>query len=215
MNLPFFIALIFALQIFYWLVGRRASRNLETREAYLLADKQVRFFPLMMTFLATQVGGGLVLGAANEAYQYGWPVLLYPLGASLGMLLLGAVGKRLAEFKVSTVAELFELIYGSTQLRKLASAFSILTLFMIFVAQIIASSKFLVSIGLINTPLSSLLGHCDRLYRSGWVEGGYSDRSDAGLCLYASVSLLLWLYLVYRRLHIAIAKIRRVCIGVE
>ncbi len=156
MNTIFFISLMFALQLFYWVVGRRASKNLKSQEEYLLAGKSVRFFPLMMTFLATQVGGGLVLGAANEAYQFGWPVLFYPLGASLGLLLLGVVGRKLAQFKVSTVAELFELIYGSVKLRKLASLLSILALFMILVAQIIASNKFLVSVGFSNTPLFML-----------------------------------------------------------
>jgi SSS family solute:Na+ symporter len=154
MNISVFISLLFFLQFVYWCVGRRASKNLNTQEEYFLAGKSVRFFPLMMTFLATQVGGGVVLGAADEAYKFGWPALFYPLGVSLGLILLGAgIGRRLAGFKVSTVAQIFEDIYGSALLRKVASVLSMISLFMILVAQIIASNKFLVSLGFTNTFL--------------------------------------------------------------
>lgn len=154
MNISIFVFLLFCLQFFYWLVGQRASKQLKDQEDYFLAGKSVRLFPLMMTFLATQVGGGLVLGAADEAFQFGWPVILYPLGAALGLIALGCgIGRKLSEFQVSTVAQIFEVVYGSVKLRKLASILSMISLFMILVAQIIASNKFLVSLGLNNTPL--------------------------------------------------------------
>ena len=154
MNITTFICLLFGLQLFYWTIGKRASKNLETNDDYFLAGKTVRLFPLTMTFLATQVGGGLVLGASNEAYKYGWAILLYPLGSALGLIFLGmGIGKKLAQFKVSTVAQIFEQVYGSKNLKKFASILSILSLFMILVGQIIASSQFLLSIGFNNTPL--------------------------------------------------------------
>lgn len=154
MNLYLFVFLLFALQFFYWLVGKRASKNLNTSSDYFLAGKNVRLWPLMMTFLATQVGGGLVLGAAEEAYHFGWSVLFYPLGAALGLVLLGlGVGRRLAYFKVSTVAQIFEVAYSSPKLKKIASLLSVISLFMILVAQIIASSKFLVSLGITSNSL--------------------------------------------------------------
>lgn len=154
MNLYLFVVLLFSLQFLYWLVGKRAAENLNTQEDYFLAGKGVRFFPLMMTFLATQVGGGIILGAADEAYRFGWPVILYPLGCALGLILLGCgFGRKLAAFKVTTVAQIFEVVYNSPKLKKIASVLSILSLFMILVAQIIASNRFLVSLGLDNTPL--------------------------------------------------------------
>jgi SSS family solute:Na+ symporter len=154
MNSSILITMLFGLQFIYCLVGGRASKNLKGKDDYFLAGKAVRFFPLMMTFLATQVGGGLVLGAAEEAYQFGWPVLLYPLGAALGLIVLGCgVGRKLAGFQVNTVAQIFEVVYGSAILKKIASLLSVVSLFMILVAQIIASNKFLVSLGLNNIPL--------------------------------------------------------------
>src|SRR5687767_7623547 len=105
MNFILFICLLFVLQFICLMMGSRASRNLKNQGDYFLAGKDVKFFPLLMTFLATQIGGGLVLGAAEEAYQFGWSVLLYPLGACLGFVLLASgIGRKLAQFQVSTVA---------------------------------------------------------------------------------------------------------------
>ena len=144
--LPFFL---FGLQCLFWVIGRLSSKHLSNKKDYFLAGKTVSLFPLMMTFFATQVGGGTILGAADEAYRYGWFVLFYPLGASLGLILLGCgVGKKMASFPISTTAQIFEIAYGSSSLKKVASSLSILSLFMILLAQIIASKEFLTSLGI-------------------------------------------------------------------
>lgn len=142
-----FFLLLAALLVGSWIAGKRSDKN-EGKEDYFLAKRSVKLFPLFMTFLATQVGGGLVLGSAEEAYRYGWIVFLYPLGASLGLIVLGlGIGRKLSEFKVSTTAQILEVVYGSALLKKIGSILSIVSLFMILVAQIIASSKFLISLG--------------------------------------------------------------------
>lgn len=148
MNWVLFISLLFGLQIFCLAVGKIVSRGLKSNQDYYLAGKTVGFFPLLMTLIATQVGGGLVLGASQEAYTYGWSVILYPLGQSLGFILLACgIGRRMAESGASTVAELCEKAFGSRPLRQSASILSMVSLFMIFVAQVVASKKFLVSFG--------------------------------------------------------------------
>ena len=170
MNILMFIVMIFGFQALYWFIGRRASKRANDKESYFLASKGVKFFPLMMTFLATQVGGGIILGSADEAYQFGWPVLLFPLGSALGLILLGSgVGRKLAGFKVSTVAQIFEVVYRSARLKKIASLLSVVSLFMILVGQIIGSHKFLVSMGIDNTPLFILFWAIVILYT---VRGG-------------------------------------------
>src|SRR4051812_25882927 len=114
MDTTVFVGVLALLQLICLWAGKRASNNLRNQQDYFLAGKEVRFFPLLMTFVATQIGGGLVLGAAQEAYQFGWSVLLYPLGACLGFVVLAlGIGKKLARFSVSTVAELLEVVYGS------------------------------------------------------------------------------------------------------
>ncbi len=148
MNITIFITLVIVIQMICFFAGKRAAKNLNSQSDYFLASKEVRFFPLLMTFVATQIGGGLVLGAAEEAYRYGWSVILYPMGACLGFVLLATgIGKKMAQFQVSTVAQLFEVVYQSRFLKQLASLLSIVSLFMILVAQVIASKKFMVSLG--------------------------------------------------------------------
>lgn len=151
MNITLFILLLFGIQLFCWFISRRTSKDLSTQMDYFLAGKRVQFFPLMMTFFAGQVGGGLILGSAEEAYKFGWAVILYPLGAACGLMALGtSLGERLALKPVKTVAQIFEITYGSALLKKLASVISMTTLFIILVAQVIASKTFLTSVGLNN-----------------------------------------------------------------
>jgi SSS family solute:Na+ symporter len=147
MNITVFIVSLFLLQIICFFVGKKASQQISSQEDYFLAGKALRFFPLLMTLIATQIGGGLILGSAEEAFRYGWVVLLYPMGACLGLLVLASgVGRKMAQFNVSTVASLFEVVYGSKKLKKIASLLSIISLFMILIGQVIASKKFMASL---------------------------------------------------------------------
>lgn len=154
MSTTVFVGVLALLQLICFWAGKRASKNLQGQQDYFLAGKDIRFFPLLMTFVATQIGGGLVLGSAEEAYQFGWTVLLYPLGACLGFVVLAlGIGKKLARYPVSTVAELLGFFYQSQWLKKMASLLSIVSLFMILMAQVIASRKFMVSLGMDNNML--------------------------------------------------------------
>lgn len=151
MSIPFFLIVLFALQGICLYVGSWYASGLKNNSDYFLASKSVTFFPLMMTFVATQVGGGLVLGSAEEAYTYGWQVLFYPLGAALGLFFLSlGIGARMSTFNVPTVAQLFEVSFGSATLKKIASLLSIVSLYMVFIGQLIASQKFLLSLGIEN-----------------------------------------------------------------
>jgi SSS family solute:Na+ symporter len=119
-----------------------------TQEDYFLGGRNLGFISLTLTLFAAQLGGGTVLGAAEEAYSRGWIVLLYPLGSCIGMLCLAAgFGALLRTQNLNTVAELFEKIYASKALRKTASVLSIVSLFFILVAQGIAARKFFAALG--------------------------------------------------------------------
>lgn len=197
MNIPLFVGMLFVLQGIYWLVGRLSSRKVDGIEDYYLAGKQVAFFPLMMTFLGTQVGGGVILGAADEAFKYGWQVILYPLGQALGLMVLGlGVGRKLAQFPVSTVAEIYEWLYGSKRLKQAASLLSVISLFMVLVAQIIASSKFLGSMGVTSLPLFILFWAIVILYTT---QGGLkavisTDLVQAAFFSVIFISTAIWVY---------------------
>jgi len=198
MNLSIFICVLFVLQLIYWKVARLSSKDVANQQDYFLAGKKVQFFPLMMTFVGVIVGGGLVLGSAEEAYLYGWPVFFYPLGGVLGLLILGAgLGKLLAQFSVSTVAQIFEVVYRSSMLKKAASILSMTSLFMILIGQIVASSKFFVSLGISSTPLFVIFWAIVIIYT---VQGGLKAVISTDVVqslLFMAVFLICFGYVVY------------------
>ncbi len=148
MNFTLFFILLGALAgISIWL-GKKASGPSD-QEGYFLMGRQLGLLPLTMTLLATQVGGGTLLGAAEEAYTHGWGVIFYPLGMVIGLLILGlGYGAKLRRLNLTTVAEIFEQIYCSRKLRKVASLISIASLYLILIGQAIAAKKFFFAVGI-------------------------------------------------------------------
>lgn len=143
-----FMAMLAILSLIYLALGYRASGPIQDHEDYLLSGRSLSTFALTMTIVATQLGGGTLLGSAEEAYRSGWSVLFYPLGSCLGLLFLATgFGARMREHRFSTVSEVFESLYKSQTLRRLSSLLSMISLFIILVAQGIAARKFLHSLG--------------------------------------------------------------------
>jgi solute:Na+ symporter, SSS family len=142
----FFFFLGFAM--LYAIVGIHASRTFATTTDYFLANRNLGLFSITLTLIATQLGGGMLLGTAEEAYYNGIVGITYTLGVSFGFLLLGMFfAPRLQQLNVVTVAELFETRYNSPTLKKIASILSIITMVGILIAQIVASKKFIASLG--------------------------------------------------------------------
>lgn len=152
MSSLFLIGAAVLLGCLYAWVGMRASKSVQSSEDYFLMGRKLSFLPLCLTLLATQLGGGFLLGAAQEAYLKGWIVLIYPLGTSIGFVVLGmGFGAKLRNLNISTIAEVFEKIYGSRPQRLIASTLSVLSFFLILVGQGIAARKFFVAIGIGET----------------------------------------------------------------
>lgn len=148
MNVPLFIGLVGLLGSLCLWIGKSASNDLKSSDEYFLMGRGLKTFPLALTLLATQLGGGSLIGAAEEAYHLGWWVLLYPLGTSLGLFILGmGFGGKLRQMEISTIAEIFEKVYGSPMMRQIASLLSIGTLFFILVGQGIAARLFFAALG--------------------------------------------------------------------
>jgi len=146
-NLLFFI-LLFSFVVIYVFIGKKASSKTNHIDDYFLGDRKIGILSLTLTLLATQLGGGALLGAADEAYLKGWSVIFYPIGMSLGLIALSlGFGRKLKNMGLSTVAEIFEKVYKSKKLRQIVSLISIVTLFFILSAQGIAARKFFLSIG--------------------------------------------------------------------
>jgi SSS family solute:Na+ symporter len=126
-----------------------SSNNINSTEDYFLAGRKFSLFATTFSLLATQLGGGVIIGTSQAAYQYGALGIFYSLGLALGLILLSLVNSgRLREQGISTIAEVFEKVYGSKLLRKIAAVLSILSLWGIYVAMIVSSKKLLLSMGI-------------------------------------------------------------------
>lgn len=139
--------------LFIWL-GKRASADHNNNEDYFLIGRKLSFFSLFMALFATQIGGGALIGASDEAFKYGLSVLFYPLGIVIGLIILSCgYGAKMQRLHLTTVSEIFEKIYDSSRLRKIASILSILSLYVILIGQAIAARKFFCSFGQHSTML--------------------------------------------------------------
>jgi len=153
MNFVLFLTVFFSLIIFYFILGILASKKIKTTTDYFLAGRNLGLMPVTLTLVATQIGGGMLLGTSQHAYNIGFYGVMYTVGMSLGFLLLGlGFASKLRSLKVATTAELFETKYGSPTLKKIASLLSIATMFGIILAQIVASRALIEGLG-INSEL--------------------------------------------------------------
>lgn len=141
--LPFFVVLAISL-----VIGWRFSKVSKNSNNYFLADRSLGWPLLMMTFVASQVGGGFILGTAEGAFEHGIFGIFYSIGTALGFLVLGlGFGAKLQSLQLNTTSDLFEKFYGSPFLKKIAALLSILTLTGILIAQAVALEKFMASLG--------------------------------------------------------------------
>lgn len=147
-----FLGILFSLAVCYVGISLWTSRKIKTLKGYFLANRGLGVFKLTFTLVATQLGSGLILGTAQRAYNVGIWGILYTVGMSLGFVILGCgLASRMRSLNITTTAEIFETQYNSYTLKLFASALSIISLWGILIAQIIASKILFVSIG-INDP---------------------------------------------------------------
>ena len=140
MNTILFLEILFGLAVFYASIGIFSAYRVKNVKDFFLADRKLGIFKLTFTLIATQLGSGMLLGTTARAYQYGIWGILYVLGISTGFLILGSgLAGILRGLQVSTTAEIFEARYNSRGLKLVASALSIISLWGLFLAQIIAS----------------------------------------------------------------------------
>ncbi len=150
MSIVFWFSTFFVLfAVLYYFAGMHAGKQTHTENDYFLAGRNLGFWPLTGTLLATHIGAGLIVGGADHAYLYGMPGLFYGMGLAAGFVLLGlGIAAALRSLNVGTTAEIFEKYFHSPGLKKCASFLSILSLTGIFICQVIASRKLLVGLGI-------------------------------------------------------------------
>ncbi|MBD3231234.1 hypothetical protein GF322_01075 [Candidatus Dependentiae bacterium] len=151
MDISLFMTIFLGMGIFYLILGLWVSRGIKTTQDFFLAGKNLGLFYLTFTLVATQIGGGTLLGTSAESYKIGYFGIFYSLGITLGFLFLGlGIASKLRSFNISTTAQLFELKYGSVFLKKIASILSVLTMFGLLGGQVIGVRGLLLGLGFYN-----------------------------------------------------------------
>jgi solute:Na+ symporter, SSS family len=148
-NIPVFLAMFSVLGIIYLILGIAASTKIKNVTDYFLASRDLGLQALTFTLVATQIGGGMLLGTADASYKVGYYGIFYTLGMSIGFIILGfGLASKLRSFNVATTAELFEVKYKSAPLRKIASLASALCMIGLLVGQIVASHNLFNALGI-------------------------------------------------------------------
>lgn len=117
--IPLIIISIFLLGII--LVGKIASRRVESSDDYIVAGRGAPLVLIVGTLFATFWGGGTIIGATGAAYTDGiFGVVEDPFAAGLALIVLGIffVG-TLRKLKIMSIGELYCRRFG-----KLASYFA-------------------------------------------------------------------------------------------
>ena len=148
MNYYTFLSLTTLILLLSLYIGQRTAKTVKTEEDYFLGGRKLNFFRVCMTILATQLGGGAIIGAAEASYKYGFVAISYSLGIAIGLIFLSmGIGSKLRLMNISTIPQIFNDIYGSKFLCRFSSLIYILSMFFILIAIGVASRKFALSIG--------------------------------------------------------------------
>ncbi|MGB8366973.1 MAG: sodium:solute symporter family protein [Candidatus Babeliales bacterium] len=151
MDIILFLSLFTLFTFIYLTIGWIASQHITTMNDYFLANRSLGVTKVTFTLIATQLGGALLLGTSQEAYEKGLYGILLTIGMVLGFLLLGCgLAPRLRSLNVVTTAELFETKYHSSTLKKIASTLSITTMSGLLISQIVGSKLLLNNIAFMN-----------------------------------------------------------------
>ncbi len=147
-----------------WL-GQKTGKNVDNLNDFFLAKRRLPLFGLTLTFLATQMGGGAIIGAGEAVKNYGLGALCYSSGLALGFFILAlGVGEKFRKLGVSSIPETFLVFYKSKKLRIFSASLSIISLFLILISISISAWKFMISIGVESKLSFVALGSTTILY---------------------------------------------------
>lgn len=150
-NIPLFSTILLAFASAYLIIGIIAARSVKTVHNYFLANRNLSVMKLTFALIASQLGSGMILGTAYRAYHMGVWSLLYVVGMSVGFIVLAAgLASRMRSLNIETTAQIFQTHYKSEGLKKIASLLSVVSLWGILVAQIIASKAILTGLCIDN-----------------------------------------------------------------
>lgn len=93
-------------------VGLWRSRQVKTREDFVVAGRKLSAKVLVGTLLATWIGTGSIMGSAGLAYDRGFPSLWFDAGVWVALIVLYFVAGRARRFAQFTVPDILEVRYN-------------------------------------------------------------------------------------------------------
>ena len=179
----------------YGIISYAISRSIKNTQEFFSMQRTLGILPITLTLIATQLGGCMLLGSAQEAYSKGLCGIFYALSIILGFLILGlGIAGRLQALRVTTTAQLFETVYNAPHLKKMASFLSILTLSGLFISQMVGSRSLLCSLQ-ITSPIvfvffwlliifSTMIGGLKSVIWANFIQVSYIFILFSGIFIY-------------------------------
>ena len=112
LSIDYFI--VFSFLILTLIIGLRAGRGIKDIREYAIANKSFGTVALVLTFLATDIGGQAVINIAGEVGRTGVIMAIALLGLSIAFVIQGLfIIPKLAYFnKCLTMGDVMETLYG-------------------------------------------------------------------------------------------------------
>lgn len=161
------VALTFVSMFLYIAIAIRGRKSQKSGIKAFFFKPNLSLFMISASLMATQIGGGVLLGTADAAMRYGWVSLLFNAGTSLGLISVGWVmAGFIRQTQAETAGALCESCYGSQLIRKIIGSLTILWMTGLLVAQLIALRKLLITIGISDAKIFLGLWVCLVAYTS-------------------------------------------------
>lgn len=141
----FFIAFALTLSLMLWLAVAGAG-SVRTSADFALAGRRAGHWKVSGAIMGTLVGGASTVGTVQLAFLFGLSAWWFTLGAGLACLFLGVfLAQPLRRCGVETIPQFIARYHGE-RVRKTASLFSALGMFIHVVAQLLAAAAILSSL---------------------------------------------------------------------
>lgn len=126
------------------LIAFKSYSKVRNFSDFFIARKKGTFFTVTGSLIATILGGSAIIGAIDAGQNIGWATSWYMLCASIGLLALLPLIKKISKMGRYTLPDLLEDLYGK-QAKEIASFVIPVAWLGIIAAQLIAAARILQS----------------------------------------------------------------------
>lgn len=148
MNITTYVWPLVAVSLVYGFISLLGSYSATARRIF---RRSFGLASIIFTLIATELGGSVMLGTAQEAYTTGLYGLLYIIGISIGLILLSlGFASKMQNMNLDSTLDVFAVKYNSPSIRLCACILSIMTVGGLLIGQILAAKALIQSLGISN-----------------------------------------------------------------